>query len=267
MENMIPKVIHYCWFGGNEFPDIIKKCMASWKEKCPDYEIIEWNESNFDVNFCEFTKKAYEEKKWAFVSDVARLWIIYNNGGIYLDTDVELKTTLDGLLDNEAWFASDSSISMATGLGFGAVKGNDILKAILDDYLDRDELITCTSINTNVLRKELPGLEYFKNTQKINGITVLNSDDYSLYARHIYTSTYLTGKAKKQNQKKHNEPKWLKVFKWKMFCKMQTPRMLKYCDTHNNLITKLYMFFVFDFWYGGFRRIGQVIAGKLKKTK
>lgn len=79
----IPRIIHYCWFGGNEKPEIVKKCMASWKEKCPDFEIKEWNENNFDINMFPYTKEAYENKKWAFVSDVARLWIIYNYGGIY----------------------------------------------------------------------------------------------------------------------------------------------------------------------------------------
>ena len=87
---MIPKIIHYCWFGGNPLPEQYKKYMESWKEYCPDYEIVEWNENNFDVTKNQYCYEAYRASKWAFVSDYARLKIIYENGGIYLDTDVEL---------------------------------------------------------------------------------------------------------------------------------------------------------------------------------
>ena len=92
---MIPKVIHYCWFGGNPFPPIVKECMDSWTKHCPDYQIIEWNESNFDVFSCPYTKQAYEAKMWAFVSDYARIKILYEKGGIYMDTDVELLKNLE----------------------------------------------------------------------------------------------------------------------------------------------------------------------------
>ena len=86
---MIPKIIHYCWFGGKELPIEVKKCIASWRKMCPDYEIIRWNESNFDVGQHPFVREAYKAKVWAFVSDYARLKVVYDNGGIYLDTDVE----------------------------------------------------------------------------------------------------------------------------------------------------------------------------------
>lgn len=88
---MIPKKIHYCWFGGNPKSDLILTCIKSWKNFCPDYEIIEWNENNWDINYNQYTREAYQAKKWAFVSDVARLDIVYRYGGLYLDTDVELK--------------------------------------------------------------------------------------------------------------------------------------------------------------------------------
>ena len=84
---MIPKKIHYIWFGRGENSERVRTCLASWKEKLPDYEIIEWNEDNFDVGMCDFTRKAYEEGKWAYVADVARLWVLLNEGGIYMDTD------------------------------------------------------------------------------------------------------------------------------------------------------------------------------------
>ena len=95
---MIPKVIHYCWFGGNPLPDEAKRCIDSWKKYCPDYKIIEWNESNYDVNSNEYMKAAYNEKKWAFVSDYARVDVVYRYGGIYMDTDVELIKPLDKFL-------------------------------------------------------------------------------------------------------------------------------------------------------------------------
>lgn len=81
---MIPRVIHYCWFGGNELPESAVKCIESWKKYCPDYEIKEWNESNFDINECDYVREAYEAKRWAFVSDYARFKILYENGGVYL---------------------------------------------------------------------------------------------------------------------------------------------------------------------------------------
>ena len=99
---MIPKIIHYCWFGEKEIPGNLKKYMDSWKKYCPDYQIKLWNESNFDVSTHPFIRAAYESEAWAFVSDYARLKIIFDYGGIYLDTDVELIKSLDSLLTNES---------------------------------------------------------------------------------------------------------------------------------------------------------------------
>ena len=100
---MIPKIIHYCWFGRGEKTPSMLKCIESWKRFCPDYEIKEWNEDNFDVECIPFVKAAYDAKKWAFVSDYARLRIIWEKGGIYLDTDVELLKSLDDLLVLDAY--------------------------------------------------------------------------------------------------------------------------------------------------------------------
>ena len=100
---MIPKKIHYCWFGGNPLPETVQRCINSWRKFCPDYEIIEWNESNYNIHKIPFIAEAYDAKKYAFVSDYARLDIIYNEGGIYLDTDVELIRSLDTLLSNNSF--------------------------------------------------------------------------------------------------------------------------------------------------------------------
>lgn len=134
MNNKIPKKIHYCWFGKGKKSKLIERCIKSWKKYCPDYEIIEWNETNFDINKNTYLKEAYEVKKWAFVTDYARLLIVYNNGGIYLDTDVELIKPLDDLLEYNAFFSIEGDKYIATGLGFGAVPKNELVKKMLDDY-------------------------------------------------------------------------------------------------------------------------------------
>ena len=135
---MIPKVIHYCWFGRNPLPKEALRCIRSWKICCPDYEIIQWNEDNFDLSKCPvYVQQAYEAKKWAFVSDYARLKIIYENGGIYVDTDVEFLKAPDSLLSHKAYFGfEDAGIHINTGLGFGAEKGTAVLKRMMADYAD-----------------------------------------------------------------------------------------------------------------------------------
>ena len=132
----IPKVIHYCWFGNGKMPKLTKKCIESWKKYCPDYEIICWNEENFDFSENQYAKQAYEAGKWAFVSDYARLKIIYDYGGIYMDTDVELIRPIDPLLEYEGYMGFEKNGQVATGLGFGAEKGNEIVGRMLKDYND-----------------------------------------------------------------------------------------------------------------------------------
>lgn len=100
---MIPKIIHYCWFGHSPLPLLAKECIASWKKYMPEYEIKEWNESNFNVNMIPYTSEAYKAKKYAFVSDYARFWILYNYGGVYFDTDVELIKPINDILEKGAY--------------------------------------------------------------------------------------------------------------------------------------------------------------------
>ena len=97
---MIPKVIHYCWFGRGELPPLAKKCLDSWKKYCPDYEIKEWNEDNFDLDSYPYVREAYDKRKFAFVTDVVRLYALYHEGGIYMDTDVEVLKPLDRFLSH-----------------------------------------------------------------------------------------------------------------------------------------------------------------------
>lgn len=156
---MIPKKIHYCWFGGKPLPNDVKKCIESWKKYAPDYEIIEWNESNFDVSAHPFMKSAYEAKAWAFVSDYARLKVVYENGGIYFDTDVELVKNPDFLLDCNCYIGTQQNgMYCTTGLGFGAEKHSEVVQAMLqkyDDVVFSDEAkakFACPFLNNEVVK-------------------------------------------------------------------------------------------------------------------
>ncbi len=156
---MIPKVIHYCWFGHNQLPDLALKCIESWKKYCPDYQIIQWNEENYDISATPlYVRQAYEKGEWAFVSDYIRLHVVYEHGGIYLDTDVELKQSLDSLLEYAAFFGFEDGIYINTGHGFGAEKGLKIVWELMQDYqgvsfiLENGELdrMPCPQRNTEV---------------------------------------------------------------------------------------------------------------------
>ena len=158
MHSTIPKTIHYCWFGNGEKPKLAKKCIESWKTYCPDYFFIEWNEKNFDISKYQYTRYCYKEKKWAFLSDFVRLIVVYENGGIYLDTDVEIIKSLDELLTNDAFYGFENDEYVATGLGFGAQPNNSTVKAMIEEYnkLKTDkkgnyELINCPRLNTKAL--------------------------------------------------------------------------------------------------------------------
>ncbi|SFS83110.1 Glycosyltransferase sugar-binding region containing DXD motif-containing protein [Succinivibrio dextrinosolvens] len=155
---MIPKVIHYCWFGKNPLPSNIKKCIKSWEKYCPDYEIRRWDESNFDVLSHPFIKAAYEEKKWAFVSDYARLKVVYDYGGIYLDTDVELLRNLDFLLNYNFYVGVQQADRLCnTGLGFGAKKHCLLVLNMMKQYdnlifdLNKQSEFACPILNNRVI--------------------------------------------------------------------------------------------------------------------
>ena len=132
---MIPKIIHYCWFGGKPFPRKVKKCIKSWSKFCPDYEIREWNESNYHLqNAPLYVRQAYENKRYAFVSDYVRLDVVNQYGGIYLDVDIKLIKSLDSLLEHRVYFGLGTDGLMNTGLGFGSEANNIWLQRLMDDY-------------------------------------------------------------------------------------------------------------------------------------
>lgn len=132
---MIPKKIHYCWFGGNPLPENVKKYIETWKKFCPDYEIIQWDESNFDVEQNLYCKQAYQSKKWAFVSDYVRLKVLFDYGGIYMDADVEVCKSFDDLLEYNAWSGFESETKIPTGT-MAACRENEWIGYLLKYYDD-----------------------------------------------------------------------------------------------------------------------------------
>lgn len=191
----IPKVIHYCWFGKGEMPRLTEKCIESWKKYCPEYKIVCWNEDNFDINRNKYAKEAYEAGKWAFASDYVRLKVLYDEGGIYLDTDVELIKPLDALIEESGYMGFDDNGIISTGLGFACEKGNDLVGALLADYDDISfilpdgtyDLTPCPERNTQTLINL--GMDINIKDQVFMGIRMLPED-------YLCPMKYYTGRKK-----------------------------------------------------------------------
>lgn len=216
---MIPKKIHYCWFGKNPIPDKYKRYMESWYTYCPDYEIIEWNESNYDISKNKYMYDAYQNRVWGFVPDYARIDIVYTHGGIYLDTDVELIKNIDDLLYQKGFAGFEDEEHVNLGSGFGAVKGLPILKAMMDDYdkenfVNEDQTLNLTASpihNTSTLQKY--GLVGNGEYQRIKDMTIYpakvltGKSMYTMrtvtkpwtYAIHHYDGSWATEQAHKVN--------------------------------------------------------------------
>lgn len=180
----IPKVIHYCWFGGNPLPELAQRCIESWKKYCPDYEIKEWNEDNFDLNSCDYVREACEAKKWAFVSDYARFWILYHEGGIYFDTDVEMIRPIEDLLQRGPFMGCEGKAQQINpGLGIAATAGLKIYEEILDFYKrkhfkrENGALDTTTIVHyvSNIFRKH--GWQPMTQVQTVEGVCIY-PDEY-----------------------------------------------------------------------------------------
>lgn len=176
---MIPKKIHYCWFGGKPLNKLGIKCLDSWKKYFPDYEIIEWNESNFDVNCCQYVREAYEAQKWAFVSDYARFKILYEQGGVYFDTDVEVIKSFDDILNKGNFMGCENEVSAVNpGLGLAVAPGLGLIKEILEDYekasfLNEDgslDLTTIVTRTTNILKRH--GLQDINRIQTVAEVNI-----------------------------------------------------------------------------------------------
>ena len=131
---MIPKKLHYIWIGGNPLPDLAKKCIESWKKFCPDYEIVAWDESNLNIDINEYCREAYDARKFAFASDVLRYDVVYREGGIYMDIDVELIKPIDDLLENKMFLGFETAKWINPGLIMGAEAGSEVVKELIESY-------------------------------------------------------------------------------------------------------------------------------------
>ncbi len=224
---MATKIIHYCWFGENPKSDIIKKCIESWKRYCPDYEIVEWNENNFDVTCCDYVREAYQAKKWAFVSDYCRFWILYNYGGIYLDTDVEIIKPIDNLPSTFVGFENKTAV--ASGLIRGALRNDKICELMLESYhndrfiKENGELNLKTVCERETMIFERFGLkrngqmqevadtivyppEYFSPKNFLTGELHITNNTYSI---HHYDASWYTEKERYAMQIKRRLVKFL----------------------------------------------------------
>lgn len=183
---MIPRKVHYCWFGQSKKNKKALKCINSWKKYCPDFEVIEWNETNFDINYNAYTKFCYDNKQWAFLSDYVRLVVVAEQGGLYFDTDVEVIRTPEELLKYQAFFSFENSDCINTGQGFGSEANHPIILAMKTRYeeLEADELgeyplIRCPELNTEALKPF--GLILNGKRQNVAGAEILPVDYMNPY--------------------------------------------------------------------------------------
>lgn len=217
---MIPKIIHFCWFGGNELTEDAKQCIDSWRKYCPQYQIIKWDESNFDINCCKYVNDAYKERKWAFVSDYARFFILYNYGGIYMDTDVELIKNLDDLIECGSFMGWEDNEGLeegpyvAPGLIMASEANSCLYKDIMDYYknlnfynedgsFNKETVVTITTRKLVecglVLDKSKQYIanytiyppEYFCPMNKLTGKVSINKNTYSI---HKYSASWKSNK-------------------------------------------------------------------------
>lgn len=196
---MIPKKIHYCWFGGQPLTDDAKSMIATWRRYCPDYEIIEWNESNFNVNENDYVREAYEAKKWAFVTDYVRLKALYEQGGFYMDTDVEIVKSLDPLRVYDAVSGYESQTSISTGT-MGACRDNEWIGMLLQDYSTRHFILSdgTYDMTTNVVVITRLTVEYYN--LKLDGMRKTFGENMILLPfDYLCAKSYLTGEVMRTN--------------------------------------------------------------------
>ena len=203
---MIPKIIHYVWVGHNPKSKIIEECIQTWHEKLPDYKIIEWNEENFDMHENRYIEEAYAAKKWAFVSDYIRARVIYEQGGIYLDTDVRVIDKLDELLTNRAFIGFENKDYLSAAI-FGAESGHPFIKDILNYYVGLDfkfdknnQMAGVNSLSVTDILKENYDLKTGNFEQLLKDDIHVYSDGVlcnpSAYSKtiHLFTGTWMDGK-------------------------------------------------------------------------
>lgn len=221
---MIPKKIHYCWFGRGKKPALVLTCIDSWMRLCPDYELIEWNEDNFDVSSNGYVLEAYQHKKFAFVSDYVRLWAMYNYGGFYMDTDVEVLKSLDEFLYNEGLSGFENSSYIQTGL-MGCRENFPLFKELLSYYdevkfVNDDRTLNLTTnveIITNILLKNgfkpngkfqiIKGLAIYPQNFFCPNLSLLTDKEYM---RETVAIHYFAGSWKSESVRKRERSWWWK---------------------------------------------------------
>ena len=198
LNNKIPKVIHYCWFGGKDKPEIVKKCIDSWSKHLSDYEIMEWNEENFNLNINSYIQEAYDAKKFAFVSDYVRVYALYHKGGIYLDTDVEVFKPFDDLLHHDSFWGFEQENYIATST-IGAAKKNELIKMFLDSYEKKNFIKVDGSLdeltNVAIVTKIIENLGLIKNGeyQELQDMGVFYPQTYFSPYDYINCRILITG--------------------------------------------------------------------------
>ncbi len=195
---MIPKVIHYCWFGRGEKPGLAQRCIASWKKYLPDYEIKEWNEDNFDIGQNRYVKEAYEARKFAFVTDFVRLYALFHDGGVYMDTDVEVIGSFNPFLGHPMFSGFETDGNVPTGM-MAAEKGSQWAKDLLEGYARRTfikpdgsmDMTTNTTMITNYMLKK--GLVLNNTFQEFPGLCAMYPADYFCAKDHRTGVIHRTG--------------------------------------------------------------------------
>ncbi|MCQ2102490.1 MAG: glycosyl transferase [Fibrobacter sp.] len=203
----IPKIIHFCWLSGDPYPDLVQRCIQSWKDKLPDYEIRLWDKNCFDIHSVPWVEQACEAKKWAFAADYIRLYALYNFGGIYLDSDVEVLKSFDSLLDRPYFFGKEhtpdriDASHIVEAATFGAEPKHPVIKKCLDYYEGRNFRISENVVDTTVLPHimaealneigvldELLPMHYFSPKNTRTQIVEANAETYSVH--HFNGSWY-----------------------------------------------------------------------------
>ena len=260
---MIPKIIHYCWFGGAEKSPLILKCIETWRKKMPDYQLIEWNEQNFDLQSVPFVREAYEARKWAFVADYVRLYAMYHHGGVYMDTDVKVMKPYDEFLQYSFFTCQEAHPDMAVegavnpdgthnhaikyvkDIGLcsavmGAEQGLPFLKDCLDYYnsihfeVEHKEDYIIVYLLSNILenygyRYVLDRDQYLEGNMAVfrpsvfAGMTTLNDQSYAL---HLYTGSWIGDKPSLKQRLRNNYPA-LYSFVQSLFYLVRPPKKLK----------------------------------------
>lgn len=261
MQN-IPKKIHYCWFGRGKKSRLIRKCVKSWTRFCPDWEIIEWNEDNVDIEGLQWTKEAYEAHKYAFVSDYFRLKALYDCGGIYLDTDVELVKPLDEYLDNTFFCGFETDTAVATCV-IGATKGNKVVKDLMQWYCDRPYILDGKpNMEPNVAfvtdRLTALGLTIDGKHQSANGVTIYPQHYFcpryaeavggkltnETAAIHYFDSSWRSPEGRKamKRAQKHSMPMYQRLERWRYLPNLLIRKVLgdKHTERLKEKIAKKY---------------------------